>query len=155
MTDSHNFWCSARIFTATGSAAIIAGGLVAAAVAHRPTEPLVWMSAYLVLVVGVAQWVFGLGQAWLSADAPKTAWLASEWIIFNLGNTGVIAGTLADLPSLVVAGTVLFIVAIALFLVSTRGNAHPRWLAGYRVLLGLIFLTSLTGLVLAFIKPMP
>ncbi|MGH8279001.1 MAG: hypothetical protein ACRETQ_05495 [Gammaproteobacteria bacterium] len=151
MTDTPQRQFFSDPFLITGGLAIIVGGLVAAAVAHQPTQHLVWMAAYLVLIVGVAQMVFGGGQAWLSADTLRPAWRASEWIIYNLGNAGVIAGTLADLPSLVVVGTVLFIIGVALFLVHTRARTHIRWLIGYRILLGLVFLTSLVGLVLTFV----
>ena len=121
---------------------------MAAAVAHRPTQRLVWMSAYLVLIVGVAQIVFGAGQAWLSEHAPSLGWVAGEWVVFNLGNAGVIAGTLAGSFGLVMAGTALFAVGIALFLLGARGT-RGGWLLGYRVLLGLIFLSSLVGLALS------
>ena len=100
---------------ALGVAAIIAGGLVAAAVAHRPAEHPVWTSAYLVLIVGVAQIVFGAGQAWLSERLPATGWIAGEWIAFNLGNAGVIAGTVLGSFRMVLAGTVLFAAGIAAF----------------------------------------
>lgn len=142
-------WRAARPFVWLGIAAIIAGGLVAAAVAHRPAQHLVWMSAYLVLIVGVAQIVLGAGQAWLSWPVPPPGWIAGEWIVFNLGNTGVIAGTLAGSFATVFAGTVLFAIGIALFLASARGAAGGRWLLGYRILLGLVFLSSLAGLALS------
>jgi hypothetical protein len=142
-------WRAARPFAGLGVAAIIAGGLVAAAVAHRPAQQLVWMSAYLVLIVGVAQIVFGAGQAWLSEPAPSSGWVASEWMVFNLANAGVIGGTLAGSFGLVVAATALFALGIALFLLGTRGAARSWWLLGYRILLGLIFLSSLTGLALS------
>jgi hypothetical protein len=59
-------------------------------------------------VVGAAQIVFGAGQAWLPERAPSPGWVAGEWIIFNLGNAGVIAGTLAASFGGVAAGTALF-----------------------------------------------
>lgn len=136
-------------FAALGGAAIIAGGLVAAAVARHPAQQLVWMSAYLVLIVGVAQCVFGVGQALLSQRAPAAALVWIEWVVFNLGNAGVIAGTLSGWFALVFAGTVLFVAGIALFLARTRGGRRRRWLVGYRVLLGLIFASSLVGLALS------
>lgn len=139
-------WRTARPFVALGAAAVIAGGMVAAGVAHRPVELMVWMSAYLVLIVGVAQVVFGAGQAWLTTRQPGRAWVAVEWIIFNLGNAGVIVGTLSGGFGLVLAGTALFAVGVALFLAGTRGGARSGWLTAYRVLLGLIFLSSLVGL---------
>lgn len=136
-------------FAALGGAAIIAGGLVAAAVAHHPTQHLVWMSAYLVLIVGVAQCVFGVGQALLSQRASSRALVWIEWIVFNLGNAGVITGTLLGRFSLVLAGTLLFAASIALFLTGTHGSWRAGWLAGYRLLLGLILASSLVGLALS------
>lgn len=133
-----------------GGVAVISGGLVAAAVAHDPVPHLVWMSAYLVLIAGVAQSVFGAGQAWLSGNVPKTGLVAGEWIVFNLGNAGVIAGTLCGWFRMVLGGTLLFAAGILLFLVGTRGGSRGGWLAGYWILLGLIFLGSLAGLALAF-----
>ena len=135
---------------ALGVAAIIAGGLVAAVVAQHPAEHLVWMSAYLVLIVGVAQIVFGAGQAWLSERLPSIGWLAGEWMAFNLGNAGVIGGTVLGSFRTVLAGTALFAVGIAAFLLGTRGSMmRGGWLLGYRVVLGLVFLSSLAGLVLS------
>ncbi|TAN04811.1 MAG: hypothetical protein EPN36_07145 [Rhodanobacteraceae bacterium] len=143
-------------FVVCGGAAVIAGGLLAAVVglpgtatANLPLQHLAWASAYLVLVVGVAQFVFGLGQAWLSARVPSAGWIVTEWCVFNLGNAGVIAGTLLGSFELVLAGTALFAAGIALFLLGTRGALRLGWLAGYRILLGLMFLSSLVGLVLS------
>ena len=136
-------------FAVLGAAAIIAGGLVAAAVARRPVQHLVWMSAYLVLIVGVAQYVFGVGQARLSQRAPSRPLVWTEWVVFNLGNAGVIVGTLLGRFGVVFAGTLLFAAGIALFLVGARGSWRSGWLAGYRVLLGLILASSLVGLALS------
>jgi hypothetical protein len=142
-------WRAAAPFGALGVAAIIAGGLVAAAVARHPAEHPVWTSAYLVLIVGVAQVVFGAGQAWLSERLPSSGWIAGEWIVFNLGNAGVIAGTMLGSFRIVLVGTVLFVAGIAAFLLGTRGPVRDGWRAGYRILLGLVFLSSLAGLALS------
>jgi len=142
-------WRAARPFAWLGVVAIVTGGLVAAAVARRPVPRLVWMSAYLVLIVGAAQIVFGAGQAWLPERAPSPGWVSCEWIVFNLGNAGVIAGTLAGSFGGVAAGTALFALGTALFLSGTRSAARGGWLLGYRVLLGLVFLSSLAGLALS------
>ncbi|HEX7380853.1 MAG TPA: hypothetical protein VF265_01735 [Nevskiaceae bacterium] len=143
-------WSAAAPFVITGTLAIVAGGLVAAAVAHRPVQPMVWMSAYLVLIVGVAQFAFGTGQAWLTREASLvTLLIAAQWLVFNLGNAGVIVGTLTRSYPLVVAGTILFAVGIALFLVGTRHAHAGSGLYAYRTVLGLIFLSSLVGLALS------
>ena len=157
-TDAAARWRAASPFVALGGAAIIAGGLLAAVVglpgtatANLPLRHLAWASAYLVLVVGVAQVAFGAGQAWLSARAPKAGWVAGEWIVFNLGNAGVTVGTLCVWFRMVLAGTLLFAAGIALFLLETQGGARGGWLVGYRALLVLIFLSSLVGLALALV----
>jgi hypothetical protein len=142
-------WRAAKPFVAPGVAAIVAGGLVAAAVAHHPAEHPVWMSAYLVLIVGIAQIVFGAGQAWLSERMPPVGWIAGEWIVFNLGNVGVIAGTLLGSFDAVLVGTLLFAAGIVAFLLGTRGPMRGGWLSAYRILLGLVFLSSLAGLALS------
>ena len=139
----------ARPFVVTGVAAVIAGGLVAAAVAHHPAEHPVWMSAYLVLIVGVAQIIFGAGQAWLPERLPSMGWVASEWVVFNLGNAGVIVGTMCERFALVPTGSALFAFGVALFLLGTRGGARRGWLIAYRVALGVVFVSSLVGLALA------
>ncbi|TAN03589.1 MAG: hypothetical protein EPN40_00550 [Rhodanobacteraceae bacterium] len=155
-TDAATRWRSGSPFLALGGAAIIAGGLLAAVVGlpgtamfNLPLRHFAWASAYLVLIVGVAQIVFGAGQAWLSARVPETRWVAGEWVVFNLGNAGVIAGTLCARFWMVLAGTLLFAAGIALFLLGTRDGVRDGWLVGYRVLPALIFLSSLVGLALA------
>lgn len=143
-------WRAASAFVATGAVAVIAGGFVAAGVglSQRPLQHIAWMSAFLVLVAGVAQIIFGTGQAWLGTRVAGSRWRSAEWIVYNLGSAGVIAGTLLGSFVLVLAGTLLFAAGIALFLFGARGEARSRWLIAYRVLLILIFCGSLIGLVL-------
>lgn len=142
-------WRLAAPFAITGAAAIIGGGLLAAAVARHPTQTLVWLSAYLVLVVGVAQLAFGTGQVLLATRLPGARWIAAEWLALNLGNLGVTTGTLARSFALVSVGTLLFAAAIAGFLAGTRVARRSGWLLAYRAGLALIFVGSLVGLGLA------
>jgi hypothetical protein len=132
-----------------GGAAIIAAGLIAAAIAYHPTEHLVWMVAYLVLVVGVVQYAFGVGQARLSVRALSAGGVWARWVLLNLGHAGVIAGTLADWLALVVAGTVFYILAVAWLGVTVRGPWRDPGRAGYRVLVLVMLASSLTGLALS------
>lgn len=53
---------ASRPFLVTGIIAIVAGGLIAGAIAHAPSRNLVWMVSYLVLVVGIAECAFGTGR---------------------------------------------------------------------------------------------
>lgn len=140
---------AAAPFAALGTAAILAGGATAAAIAYHPTEHLVWMVAYLVLVVGVMQWLFGAGEAWLAERAPDGATIWGQWALFNLGNAGVIGGTLCDRTNVVAAGTLLFALAIAWFLYGVRRSRLRGWGIAYRILLALIFLSACIGLVVS------
>lgn len=140
---------AAAPFAALGTAAIVAGGATAAAIAYHPTEHLVWMVAYLVLVVGVMQWLFGAGQAWLAERVPGQPMVWGQWGLFNLGNAGVIGGALCNRTGVVAVGTLLFALAIAGFLYGVRRSRGHGWAIAYRVLLVLIFLSACVGLVIS------
>jgi hypothetical protein len=143
---------AAAPFATLGVAAVLAGGATAAAIAYHPSEHLVWMVAYLVLVVGAMQVVFGAGQAWLAGRPPSVAVAWGQWILFNLGNAGVIGGTLCNRPEIVAAGTLLFVVAIAWFLFGVGHCRMRAWGNAYRVLLALILLSACVGLVISFVS---
>lgn len=134
---------------ALGTAAIVGGGATAAAIAYHPTEHLVWMVAYLVLVVGVMQWVFGAGQAWLAARPPGTTMAWGQWLLFNLGNAGVVGGTLCNRTGVVAAGTVAFVLAIAWFLYGVRRPLHRGWGIAYLVVTSLVGISACVGLVIS------
>lgn len=136
-------------FVALAVVAIVVAGAIAAVIAHRPTQPLVWMVAYLVLVVGVMQIVFGAGQAWLAAQPPNPRMVWSQWGLFNLGNAGVIGGTLCRQVSVVAAGMVLFVLAIGWFLYGVRHCRERAWGIVYRMLLALILISAAIGLALS------
>lgn len=141
-----------------GAAAVVAGGIVAAATASAASQPAVWASAYLVLVVGVAQVALAIGLGLLApepaAGARASAPAAWAFALFNLGNAAVLAGTLLDG---VVAGSVwivdlggaLLAGSMALFLYLVR-EARRGWLLGLFVAVVAVILVSMPiGLVLA------
>jgi hypothetical protein len=141
-------------FGSLGLAAVIAGGLIAAATARAPSETLVWLVAYLVLIVGVAQIALGVGQYWLAGRAPERTGLWGEFAAFNLGNAGVIVGTLIDVAPLVDAGGVLVVVALILFLMGGRGASRGGGLRHlYRFLILLLLISVPIGLLLAHSVP--
>lgn len=143
---------AAAPFAATAIAAVVAGGATAAAIAYHPTEHLVWMVAYLVLVVGVMQGVFGAGQAWLAERPPAGLTIWGQWVLFNLGNAGVIGGTLCSRTDIVAIGTLLFVGTIAWFFMGVRRARVRGWGVAYRVLLGLVFLSACTGVVISVVS---
>lgn len=140
---------SSAPFVWLGGATIIAAGLIAAAVAHAPTQPMVWMVAYLVLVVGVVQCVLGEGQARLAASPPGAAAVWSQWLLFNIGSAGVIAGTLTHGFTLVVAGSILFALAMAGFARGIRGGRRGIARVGYLLLVLAMLASSVVGMILS------
>lgn len=150
---------SAWPWLAFGVATVVAGGLVAAVVAHDPSEKPVWASAYLVLVAGVGQIGLALGRTLLAARPPASGAVARDFVVFALGNAGVVVGTLIDVVWLVDVGGALLVVALALMVWSVRGasGAAPYgtsgWLVGllwtYRVLVVVLLVSIPVGLVLA------
>lgn len=132
-----------------GVAGVITGGLIAAGVAHAPTFATVWLAAYLVLVVGVAQLALALGQALLTSAAVSLARIRLESLLFNVGSAGVIAGTIGGGFPLVVFGTVLFVGALGAFLLAVRGTTGGHAVHTYRALIALLTISALVGLLLS------
>ena len=140
---------AAAPFAVLATLAIVAAGVVAAAIAYAPTQHLIWMVAYLVLVVGVMQWVFGAGQAGLAHEAPSRAGVWGQWSLFNVGSACVIGGTLVNRTGVVAAGVVLFVLAMVAFFLGVRRSRHRGWGVAYHVLLALIGLSACIGMVIS------
>lgn len=119
---------------------------MAAAVAHDPSRHAVWAAAYLVLVVGVVQFALAAGHALLATERFSMAFLAAECVLLNVGNLGVVAGTLLGLRIMVDAGGALLVIALIAFLYGV-GGARERWLMyAYRALLVFVLLSIAIGL---------
>lgn len=141
-----NRWFPAAPFALVATVAVIAGGLIAAIVAHDPSRYAVWAVAYLVLVVGVIQFALAAGQALLATERLSTPFLTTECVLLNVGNVGVIVGTLLGFGIVVDAGGVLLIIALTMFLYGIRGT-RERWLRYvYCALLLFVLLSIATGL---------
>ncbi|TAL73411.1 MAG: hypothetical protein EPN56_08010 [Rhodanobacter sp.] len=138
-----------RWFALAAVSALIAGGLIAAVIARAPTQPLVWMVAFLVLVTGVAQMVLALGQGLLPEHLPSARWRAGEWWLFNLGNLGVIVGTLRTQPLCVTVGTALFIASLVAFYLGVRGGKAGLLLHAFRTVLVVVCAGACVGLALS------
>ena len=139
-------------FSVLGIAAVVGGGALAAAIAHRPTQGLVWLVAYLVLVVGVAQYLLGAGQAVLAPSAPPAGVLWGQWVLLNLGHLGVIKGRLGEHFGLVLAGTFAYAAALLWLVRSVRGAPGSRRLWLYRLFALFLLLSSLTGVALTALR---
>ncbi|MEO6828058.1 MAG: hypothetical protein ABI255_01150 [Microbacteriaceae bacterium] len=148
-------------FLVLGAAGIVAGGVSAAVSASAPSRLGAWSAAYLVLVVGVAQVVLGLGQAYLSQRLPSRGVMLTQFIAFNLGNAAVIAGTLVAVPMLVNTGGALLVVSLVLFALRMRGirdselwrsRPHRRLVVAYQAVLAVVLVSIPIGLVLAQLR---
>lgn len=137
-------------FVAAGAALVLAGGFVAAAGGEAPSKHLSWACAYLVLVCGSAQILLGGGQALIGSRHPRRALLAVQFTAFNLGNAGVLAGTLSGVAGVLYAGSGVLVVAVGLFAWGTK-DAAGRHLAvvGYRVVIVALAVSVPVGGVLA------
>ena len=140
---------AAMPFLVVAALATVAGGSVAAAMAHAPSQKLVWMVAYLVLVAGVAQAILGGGQALLADGLPSGRIRFAECLLFNVGNAGVIVGTVSSSLPLVWAGTLLFAAALVMFLLATRVASRGWLVYAYRMILLLVGAGAIIGLVMA------
>lgn len=119
-----------------GALLVLAGGFVAAAGGEAPSRHLSWASAYLVLVCGSAQIFLGGGQAFVGSRAVPPRLAAVQLAAFNLGNAGVLAGTLSGAAPVLYAGSAVLLVALALFAWSTRSATGPRLhVTVYRIVL--------------------
>lgn len=151
VTAPYERWISALPFIALGATSIVAGGLVAAVTAISPTRHATWAAAYLVLVVGVAQLGIGTGQALLAPTVPSRRLIMVELLAWDIGNAGVIAGTLMSRTALVDMGGILLAISLVLFMVGARGHTgRSRWpLYLYRLLITIVLVSIPIGLVLA------
>lgn len=134
-------WRVARPFVLVGVVGVLIGGLVAAVTGPLDLRHGSWAAAYLVLVVGVAQAVFGAGRAWLPAvtTVPR-ARLLLELAAWNVGSLAVVAGTLLEQVWLVVAGSVLLVVALMSWAASVRTFRQEQRAAATAYLLFVVFL---------------
>jgi hypothetical protein len=148
---SYERWIPALPFIALGSISIVAGGLVAAVTAVSPTRHTTWAAAYLVLVVGVAQLAIGTGQALLAPQIPSSRLITAELLTWDIGNAGVIAGTLMSRVALVDVGGALLAISLVLFLLGARGHTgRNRWLLYlYRLLITIVLVSIPMGLIIS------
>lgn len=140
------------IFSVLSVLSAVAGGMISAFTARKPTRQTAWTSAYLVLVVGIVQ--LGLVTAWHELGQPEGVTVLSALIVYNLGNASVIAGTLLKkrlsyYPVLVNLGGLLIALAMVLLLAAVR-NSQASWtLAGFIALAALILVSMPVGLQLS------
>lgn len=140
------------VFSVLSILAIVLGGLISAFSARKPTRFTSWVSAYLVLVVGVIQ--LGLVTMWHQLGQPENAIALAAFLFYNLGNLGVITGTMSKktlsyYPVLVNLGGILIALAMALLLLAIRSLSFSGALVVFVVLAVIILVSMPIGLVLS------
>lgn len=137
---------------AVGCVAVVLGGLVAAVTGPLGWAKGSWAAAYLVLVVGVTQYVMGrMRPAGRRPDRGGWGQLAG----WNLGSLLVIGGTLVATPVLVTLGSVLLAVALVLALwADLRAPEDARtWVTwGYGAMLVVLLVSIPVGTILSYLR---
>jgi hypothetical protein len=141
---------SERPFAACAAAFLLAAAVIAGLQAGVEVTRGWWLVAYLALVGGVAQLLLGPGLGTLArhADARPPGPLArrAELALWNAGTVAVAVADLVGADAGVVAGSVVLLVALALFAADLRRvratgrRRASRWERGYVVLL--VFLAA-------------
>jgi hypothetical protein len=138
-------------FFLIGSAFVVLGGLVAAASTplHLTSGP--WLAAYLVLVCGVAQCLFGIVRRWVAPAATTATGFAVELGCWNAGNAAVVVGDLTGILAIVALGGALLVVVLVLQLVHLRHTLPGvRWAAWlYGIVVAILLVSTPIGILLA------
>lgn len=154
---SVNVTAVATTMRAVGGVAILTGGIIAAVTGPLSLARGSWLAAYLVLVVGVAQ--YSMGSARRRGQEVTGARLG--WAQFGLWNAGclaVMAGTLTSTVVPVWIGSAALLVAVlTAFHVDRQPDdeAHPRelfWTFSYRLLLVVLAVSIPVGVVLSVVR---
>ena len=141
-------------FFLVGSAFVVLGGLLAAASTPLGLTSGPWLAAYLVLVCGVAQCLFGIVGRWVAPARMSTAGFAVELACWNAGNAAVVVGVLTGILSIVAAGGVLLVVVLALQLTHLRRTPRGvRWAARlYGMVVAVLLVSIPIGIGLAAVS---
>lgn len=149
----------AAFLATVGMCCIVLGGLVAAVTSPLDLAHGSWVAAYLVLVGGVAQYLMGRARP-LRQEEAQRRWAWTQFGVWNLGNAGVIIGTLAGQTLPVAVGSVALFVGLAIALHAARPSALPShgpvsgpftsW--AYRALLVALAISIPVGVALSYIR---
>lgn len=142
---------TAAPFLVIGGLGILAGGFLSAISAAAPSYLASWAVAYLVLVVGFAQLLLGIGQDQLAVRRPSAGLVVAEVLAFNLANAAVLVGSLASNMLLTWLGAALIVVAMGLFIWAARGSGgrHQWLLYLFRTMIVILLVSAPIGIVLA------
>ncbi|GAB3611767.1 hypothetical protein [Humibacter ginsengisoli] len=144
----------ALTFFLIGSAFVVLGGLVAAVSTPLRFASGPWLAAYLVLVCGVAQCLFGIMRRYVAPSPMTGVGFPVELVCWNLGNAAVVVGDLVRIPFVVGIGGALLVVMLVLQLLHLRHvAARLRWAAWlYGIVVAVLLVSIPIGIVLAALQ---
>lgn len=137
-------------FAVAAATAVVAGGVVAAAIAApAPTRHGVWAVAYLVLVLGVGQSVIGACQALLAPAPPSPRVAALTAAAFNISGAAIVLGVIADHVRVFHAGSaLLFAVLVWLLYGLRRSPRNGLGIWAYRLFLAALIVSIPIGMLI-------
>lgn len=141
------------IFFIISLLAVICGGILSAFSARKPTRRTAWLSAYLVLIVGMVQ--LGLAASLQRLGLSESTATVVGFVAYNLGNIGVMAGTMLRgkmkaSPVLVNTGGLLLAVAMVVLVQEVRQSPLSVLSVGLFILVALILVSMPIGLILSY-----
>ena len=137
-----------------GGISVVAGGFVAAVTGPTEWEHGSWVSAFLVLVGGVAQIGIAAGQAHLVDTSMTRRFGSVQCILWNTACAIVVAGTLLSSPATVSIGSALLMAALGMsvYAISRSSGRHPQLLVLYRALLTVLLVSIPIGITLSWTR---
>ncbi|MEB3022742.1 hypothetical protein [[Mycobacterium] crassicus] len=134
-------------FAVAGVGAIVAGGVLASAIAApAPTRHGVWAVAYLVLVLGVGQLVIGAGLTLLAAEPPTPRRAAIAAAAYNVSGVAIVLGVVTDHVVVFDVGSALLFVMLAAALYGVRRSTQRGWtLWAYRLFIAALIVSIPIG----------
>lgn len=142
-------------FAVTGLTAIVAGGGISAFLSNQPSTLAMWVSAYLVLVVGVAQIFFSIAIPSLVVIKTKKALLWVFWL-FNTGNALVVLSSVLKYSSyelnslaITIIGALLILASLGLLAKKTLKARPSQLRTATHLMIVILASTVVAGLFLA------
>jgi hypothetical protein len=142
---------------------LLGGALGVVANTASPFRHGWWLVAYLSLVGGLAQLLLGAGPYVLSTRARRQAQQDSLLLLqlglWSLGTVTVAAGELAEVRPILLVGSALLLIDLALFAVGLSrlrqraARSAAAWELGYTLLLVFLAVSVLVGCALAGARP--
>ncbi len=142
---------AARPFIVLAIAAIIVGGLLSAFFAAEPSRIIMWVSAFLVLVLGIGQLTLGTVVRHITGE-PRVTLAAAICALYNLAGFAIIAGTVQkdQFHYLVAIGSGGLWIALLGHMWLTQRSLEASWRGFYYVMMVILLVSTAIGVSISF-----